>query len=218
MAGAALTLPSRVLPSRVLLVASLGAFLAFLDVTVVNVAFPSIAASFPDASIGSLSWVLNAYNVVFAGTLIVAGRVADLIGRRRTFTAGVVLFTVASLLCGAAPSLEVLIAARVLQALGAALSSRARSGSSSARSPTIAGRTRSASGGATAAFAAGLGPPLGGVLVETLDWRWAFYVNLPIGAATWFAARRTLVESRAPGRRRSPDLGGAALLSGASDS
>ncbi len=187
-----------------LLVASLGAFLAFLDVTVVNVAFPSIAASFPQASIGSLSWVLNAYNVVFAGTLIVAGRVADLVGRRRSFTAGIALFTLASLLCGMAPSLGVLIAARVAQALGAALLVPSSLG-------LIIGafsedRRAHAIGlwGATAALAAGLGPPLGGVLVELLDWRWAFYVNLPIGAATWFAARRTLVESRARGRRRSP--------------
>ena len=87
---------TRVPPSRVLLVACFGAFLAFLDATIVNVAFPSIRESFPDTSIGGLSWVLNAYNIVFAAFLIVCGRLTDLLGRRRSFVGGVVLFTVAS--------------------------------------------------------------------------------------------------------------------------
>src|ERR671911_2943215 len=112
---------TRVPPSRVLLVASFGAFLAFLDATIVNVAFPSIRESFPGTSIGELSWVLNAYNIVFAAFLIVCGRLADLLGRRRTFILGVLVFTAASVLCGAAPSVGLLVAARVLQALGAAL-------------------------------------------------------------------------------------------------
>jgi hypothetical protein len=167
----------RVPQGRVLLVAASGAFLAFLDATIVNVAFPSIRESFPGTSIGDLSWVLNAYNIVFAAFLVVFGRLADLLGRRRTFVPGVVLFTVASLACGLAPSVDVPVAARVLQALGA-----------------------------------GLGPPVGGALVEVGGWRWAFLVNLPLGAAAVVVARHTLVESRAPGRRRLPDLRGAALL------
>ena len=112
---------TRVAPSRVLLVASFGAFLAFLDATIVNVAFPSIRESFPDTTIGGLSWVLNAYNIVFAAFLIVCGRLTDLVGRRRSFVTGVAVFTVASVLCGAAPSVELLVAARVVQALGAAM-------------------------------------------------------------------------------------------------
>ena len=87
---------ARVPASRVLLVASSGAFLAFLDATIVNVAFPSIIESFPGTTIGGLSWVLNAYNIVFAAFLIVCGRLTDLLGRRRAFISGVVLFTVAS--------------------------------------------------------------------------------------------------------------------------
>jgi NTE family protein len=97
---------ARVAPSRVLLVAAFGAFLAFLDATIVNVAFPSIRDSFPGTSIGGLSWVLNTYNTVFAAFLIVFGRLTDLVGRRRGFMARVVVFTVASLLCGAAPWVE----------------------------------------------------------------------------------------------------------------
>ena len=111
----------RVTEARVLLVAAFGAFLAFLDATIVNVAFPSIRESFPGTSIGDLSWVLNAYNIVFAAFLIVCGRLADLVGRRRTFIGGVLLFTLASVLCGAAPTVGLLVAARVVQALGAAM-------------------------------------------------------------------------------------------------
>src|SRR6266508_2035580 len=104
-----------------LLVASFGALLAFLDATIVNVAFPSIRDSFPGSSLEVLSWVLNAYNIVFAAFLVAAGRFADLFGRRRLFTAGIVLFTLASVLCAVAPSLGLLIAARAVQAAGAAL-------------------------------------------------------------------------------------------------
>src|ERR671911_2950650 len=100
---------TRVPPSRVLLVASFGAFLAFLDATIVNVAFPSIRESFPGTSIGELSWVLNAYNIVFAAFLIVCGRLADLLGRRRTFILGVLVFPAASVLCGAAPLVGLLV-------------------------------------------------------------------------------------------------------------
>ncbi len=90
MASAATT---RVPPSRVLLVAGFGAFLAFLDATIVNVAFPSIRESFSDTTIGELSWVLNAYNIVFAASLILCGRLTDVVGRRRSFVAGVAVFT-----------------------------------------------------------------------------------------------------------------------------
>lgn len=202
----------RVSPSRTLLVACFGAFLAFLDATIVNVAFPSIRDSFPGTSIGALSWVLNAYNIVFAAFLIVFGRLTDLVGRRRAFIAGVVVFSVASALCGAAPSVDLLVAARVLQAFGAALLVPA---SLALVVEAFPGEHRAhAIGlwGATAAVAAGLGPPTGGALVELGGWRWAFFVNLPFGAAALWAASSQLVESRAPGRRTLPDLPGAALL------
>ncbi len=203
---------TRVPPSRVLLVASFGAFLAFLDATIVNVAFPSIRESFPDTSIAGLSWVLNAYNIVFAACLILCGRLTDLVGRRRSFVSGVVIFTIASVLCGLAPSVEVLVAFRVLQAFGAAMLVPASLALVIAAFP--AERRAHAIGiwGASAAVAAGLGPPIGGALVQLGGWRWAFLVNLPFGLVAVWAARHELVESRAPGRRMLPDLVGAALL------
>ena len=195
-----------------LLVASFGALLAFLDATIVNVAFPSIRMSFPGTSIETLSWVLNAYNIVFAAFLVAAGRFADLFGRRRLFTAGIVLFTFASVLCAAAPSVSFLIAARVVQAVGAALLVPASLALVVEAFPV--GRRARAVGlwGAAAAAAAGLGPPLGGALVEIYNWRLAFLINLPLGVAAVWLGRRYLVESRAPGRRTLPDLRGALLL------
>ena len=203
---------ARVAPSKVLLVASLGAFLAFLDATIVNVAFPSIQRSFSGSSIGALSWVLNAYNIVFAAFLVVCGRLTDLIGRRRAYAGGIALFTVASGLCAAAPTLDLLVAGRVVQALGAAMLVPA---SLALVVEAFPGEKRAhAIGlwGATAAVAAGLGPPLGGALVQLGGWQWAFLVNLPFGAAALVATRRSIVESRAPGRRVLPDIPGALLL------
>ena len=205
----------RVPHGRVLLVASSGAFLAFLDATIVNVAFPSIRESFERTSIGDLSWVLNAYNIVFAAFLVVFGRLADLLGRRRTFVSGVALFTAASVACGLAPNVELLVAARVVQALGAALLVPASLALVVQAFPVERRGHAIGLWGATAAVAAGLGPPVGGALVEVGSWRWAFLINLPLGVAALVAARRSLVESRAPGRRRLPDLRGAALLAAA---
>ncbi|HET9499176.1 MAG TPA: MFS transporter [Marmoricola sp.] len=206
---------SRIAPGTVLLVASFGAFLAFLDATVVNVAFPDIRESFPDTSISGLSWVLNAYNIVFASFLIVFGRLGDLLGRRRMFSWGIVTFSVSSLLCAVAPSLDLLVAARTLQAAGAAMLVPASLAIIIEAFP--ADRRSHAVGlwGASAAVAAGLGPPIGGALVEVGSWRWAFLVNLPFGLVAWHLARTRLVESRAPGRRRLPDLRGALLLAAA---
>ncbi|GAA1477076.1 MFS transporter [Nocardioides aestuarii] len=205
---------ARVPASRVLLVASFGAFLAFLDATIVNVAFPSIRESFEDASIEHLSWVLNAYNITFAAFLIVFGRLADLLGRRRGFALGVLLFTIGSGLCGLAPTLDLLVAARVVQALGAAMLVPASLALVVEAFPEERRAHAIGLWGATAAVAAGLGPPAGGALVELGGWRWAFLVNLPFGLVAWWVARRQLVESRAPGRRKLPDLPGAVLLAG----
>lgn len=199
-------------PRTVLAIASLGAAVAFIDATIVNIAFPSIERSFRGTSISSLSWVLNAYNIVFAAFLVAAGRIADLIGRRRVFIFGVELFTLASLLCALAPSPAALIGFRVVQALGAAFlvpSSLAlvlNAFPAQRRSHGVALLS------AVGAAAAGLGPSLGGLLVAADDWRLVFLVNLPIGAIAVALARRRLVESRTPGRRRLPDLLGAVLF------
>ena len=199
-------------PRTVLAIASLGAAMAFLDATIVNIAFPDIARSFPSASIASLSWILNAYNIVFAAFLIAAGRLADLVGRRRVFIGGLELFTIASALCAIAWSPGALTAFRVLQALGAALLVPSSLALVLDAFPPDRRRHGVALLSAVAAAAAGLGPSLGGLLVAAGSWRLVFLVNLPIGVAAIVLTRRHLVESRAPGRRRMPDLMGALVL------
>jgi EmrB/QacA subfamily drug resistance transporter len=196
----------------VLLVASLGSCLVFLDASIVNIAFPDLRRSFPDSDIDDLSWVLNAYGIVFAAFFLVAGRFADLVGRRRMFEVGVVLFTLASLLCAGAPSLGWLVAARVLQALGGAA---VVSASLALVLEAFTGEDRIrgvALWSSAAALAAGIGPSLGGALVELESWRLIFLVNLPLGIFTLWIADRTFVESRAPSRRGMPDLAGSILL------
>jgi NTE family protein len=199
-------------PTAVLVVAAFGAFLAFLDSTIVNIAFPAIQRYFHGESISSLSWVLNAYNIVFGAFLVAAGRLADLLGRKRLFIYGVVLFTAASVLCAVAGTLEQLIAFRILQGIGAAVLVPASLAVVVERFDAAHRAHGVALWGAAAALASGLGPPIGGTLVQLSSWRWVFLVNLPLGILGVIAARRTLVESRAPGRRRVPDMRGAALL------
>ena len=203
----------RYVPMAAVGVAAFGAFLAFMDSTVVNVAFPNIRASFPHVTVSTLSWVLNAYNVVFAGLLVLSGRFADLLGRRRLFKVGLAVFVITSALCAASTSIEMLIALRALQAVGAAMLVPASLGivvhASSAER-----RTQSLSvWAAAAALAAGLGPPIGGALVDLYNWRLVFLINVPLGLVAWLLARRMVMESRAPGSRVMPDLRGAFLLS-----
>ncbi|OBK79246.1 hypothetical protein A5650_08390 [Mycobacterium sp. 1164985.4] len=199
-------------PTAVLLVAAFGAFLAFLDSTIVNIAFPAIQRYFQGSDISSLSWVLNAYNIAFAAFLVAGGRLADLLGRKRMFIYGVVLFTVASALCAAADTVAELVASRAVQGIGAAVLVPASL--ALVVESFDAGHRAHGVGlwGAAAAIASGLGPPIGGALVDASSWRWVFLVNLPLGAVAVFVARRMLVESRASGRRRVPDLRGVALL------
>lgn len=192
-------------------IATLGAFLAFLDATIVNICFPAIASTFPHASTGTLAWILNAYNLVFGALLVAGGQLADVIGRRRTFLLGVTLFTAASALCATAGSVEILIAWRVLQAAGAALLVPASLGVVINAVPMEQRAGKVALWGAAAALAAGVGPLAGGSLVAVSGWRLAFLVNVPLGVAALIASRY-IVESRAPGRRRTPDLVGTATL------
>lgn len=196
---------------KVLLVASAAAFMSFLDVTIVNIAFPSMRASFPEASLAHLSWVLNAYNVVFAAALVPAGRLADRYGRRRFFLGGTVLFLGASMLCGAAWNADVLIAARGLQALGGAALVPTSLSLVLPEFPIERRATATALWGATGAVAAATGPSLGGVLVDWQGWRWVFYVNLFIGVPALIAGRRLLRESR-DGQAQLPDLVGTVMV------
>lgn len=195
---------------KVLLITSVGLFMASLDLFIVNIAFPDLARDFDGASLPSLSWVLNAYAIVFAALLVPAGRIADRVGRKRVFILGLLLFAAASGLSAVAPSLNVLIAARVLQAVGGAMMLPTTLGLILPAFPveqrTLAIGIWSAVGGVAAA----LGPPIGGLLVQ-LSWRWIFVVNVPIGIVTAIVAARVLQEVREPEDGR-PDLLGAAEL------
>ncbi len=195
---------------KVLTITSVGLFMASLDLFIVNIAFPDMAKDFSGASLPSLSWVLNAYAIVFAALLVPAGRIADRVGRKRVFVSGLLLFAAASALCALSPSLDVLVAARVLQAAGGAMMLPTTLGLILPAFPveqrTLAIGIWSAVGGVAAA----LGPPIGGLLVE-LSWRWIFVVNVPIGIVTAIVAIRGLDEIREPDDGR-PDLLGAAEL------
>jgi EmrB/QacA subfamily drug resistance transporter len=196
---------------QVLLVTSVAVFMSFLDVTIVNIAFPDIRHSFPGSSLSKLSWILNAYSIVFAAALVPAGRLADRFGRRRLFFLGVLLFLVASAACGAAQSVDFLIAARAVQALGGAMLVPASLGLLLPEFPLERRATATALWGAVGAVAAATGPSLGGVLVDWQGWRSVFFVNLVIGLPALVPARRLLREQREPAALL-PDLAGAALL------
>ena len=196
---------------QVLLVTSVAVFISFLDVTIVNIAFPDLRASFPDSSLAHLSWVINAYAIVFAAALVPAGRLADRFGRRRFFFLGLFVFLAASVLCGAAGSVDLLIAGRAVQALGAAMLVPASLGLVLPEFPLEQRATATALWGATGAVAAATGPSLGGVLVDWQSWRWVFFVNLLIGIPAMIPARRLLRESREP-ESALPDALGAGLL------
>jgi EmrB/QacA subfamily drug resistance transporter len=177
--------------AAVFAVVAAGIVMVNLDLFIVNVALPSIGRAFGGADLSSLSWVLNAYAIVFAALLVPAGRAADLIGRRVAFLAGVIVFALASAACAAAPDVWMLVAARIVQAAGGALLMPASLGLLLAAAPpgkrTGAIRGWTSVGGAAAA----LGPVVGGALVAA-NWRWVFLVNLPIAAVALLASVRVL--------------------------
>jgi EmrB/QacA subfamily drug resistance transporter len=199
---------------KVLIVTSVAVFMGFLDVTIVNVAFPDIQHDFSDASRADLSWVLNAYNIVFAALLVPAGRVADLVGRRRMFLIGVSAFVATSVLAGLAPSEVWLVGARALQAAAGALLVPT---SLALVLPEFSAEKRAtavALWSATGAIAAALGPSVGGLLVDAAGWRWVFFLNVPIGLAALIPARRLLRESRAPDAVLPDALGSLLMVAG----
>jgi EmrB/QacA subfamily drug resistance transporter len=180
---------------RTLVIASLATLATFLDTTILYVAFPDITSTFDSAGASELSWVLNAYTIVFAALLIPAGKLADRLGHRRAFLAGSAMFTAASMACGLAPTAELLIVFRVLQAIGAATLIPSSLALVMHAFPREQLPRAVAIWGAAGAVAGALGPTLGGAIVEGLGWRWAFYVNLPIGVFTIVAGSRSLRES-----------------------
>jgi EmrB/QacA subfamily drug resistance transporter len=193
-------------PARwwILAVLAAVAFMAQLDLFIVNVALPVIGRSYPGSSLSGLSWVLNAYAIIFAALLVPAGRLADHFGRRRFLLVGVAVFTLASAACAAAPTLGVLIAARAVQAAGAALIVPTSLG---LLYPAFAKRQHGMVVGIWAgvgAVAASAGPPVGGLLVEA-SWRWIFLINVPIGVVTLLGGLKVLPEVRAVAGSRLPD-------------
>jgi EmrB/QacA subfamily drug resistance transporter len=195
-------------------VLSLAVFMSSLDLFIVNLAFPYISRQYPGTSLSSLSWVLNGYTIVFAAVLVPAGRWADRIGRRRLFVAGLAGFTAGSVLCALAPGVGALIAARVVQAAGAGAMVPASLSLLLAVVPAPARPKAIGTWSALGALGAALGPVIGGALVQ-VDWRWVFWINVPVGLAAMVLAVRVVPESRDPAVSGRPDLVGAGLLAAA---
>ncbi|MFF0019474.1 MFS transporter [Streptomyces sp. NPDC005496] len=202
-------------PRASLAVLCAGTLMTVLDGNVVTVAMPAIQNDLGFSGPG-LAWVVNAYLIPFGGLLLLAGRLGDLLGRRRMFTAGLAVFTVASVLCGVATDRGVLVAARALQGVGGAMTSAVVLGMLVALFPGPRERA-----GAIAVFSAvgaaggALGTFLGGALTQALGWHWIFLINLPIGVAAWVAALRILAPDRGAGLGGGADYPGSALVTGA---
>jgi EmrB/QacA subfamily drug resistance transporter len=195
-----------------LYVLCVGMLMIVLDVTVVNVALPSIQEDL-GFSTSNLAWVVNAYLIAFGGLLLLAGRLGDLIGRRRVFLAGVVLFSAASLLCGLATTGWMLVAARFLQGVGGAMTSAVILGMIVTMFPEPREQARAIGVYAFVASAGGsVGLLAGGVIAQSLSWHWIFFVNLPIGLATVLAARRVLADDAGIGLAAGADVPGALLI------
>ncbi len=196
-------------PWVTLVIVCVAQFMVVLDATIVNVALPSIQKGL-HFSRADLQWVINGYTLLFGGFLLLGGRAADLLGRRRLFTAGITVFSLASAVNAFAQSSDVLIAGRALQGLGAALVSPAALSILTTTFTDPGERTKAL--GVWSGIAAGgaaVGLLMGGVLTDLLSWRWVFIVNLPVGIGALLAALRYVPESRGPELRRTFDLAGA---------
>lgn len=203
-------------PWTILAVTSLAVFAVALDALVLFIAFPAIQRDFSAVSDGQLSWVLNAYTIVYGALLVPMGRFADLVGRKRIFLSGAVLFTLASALCGLAPSPEWLIAARVVQAVGGAMLTPSSLALTLGAFPQERRAIAVTLWGAVGALAVVAGPPLGSLIVQTAGWPGIFFLNLPIGLVTVLAGRAIIGESRDESRGTLPDpLGITLLIAGA---
>src|SRR2546423_6995640 len=189
-----------------LIVVCIGTFMLLLDITIVNVALPKIASDLK-ANFSDIQWVIDAYALTLASTLLTAGAIADLVGRRLVFSIGLVLFAFTSLLCALSPSSLFLILARAGQGIGGAIMF---STSLALLAQEFHGRERGTAfgaWGATIAASAAVGPLLGGFLTEDLGWSSIFYINVPIGFACLALTLRTVAESRNPEGTRIDWLG-----------
>ena len=198
-------------PSRVLAVVGLAVFLSILDLFIVNIAFPDLRGDFEGSSLSGLSWVLTTYAIVYAAVLVPAGRLGDLYGRRLLFVIGLALFTLGSALCAVAPTLELLVAARVLQGVGAAALTPNSLGLVLPLYPPEKRSTVIGAWAGIGAVGASIAPPLGGLLVE-VSWRLIFIVNVPLGLIAIVLALRLAPEVRDARATRLPDVLGIALL------
>jgi EmrB/QacA subfamily drug resistance transporter len=195
-----------------LIVLCAGFLMIILDQTIVNVALPSIQTDLHFSQSG-LAWVVNAYLIAFGGLLLLVGRLGDLIGRRRIFMFGLGVFTAASLACGLATSQTVLVAARFVQGIGGAMTSAVILGMIVTMFPKASEQTRAIGVYSFVASAGGaVGLLAGGVLTQSLNWHWIFFVNLPIGLVTAIYARRLLPDDKGLGLEHGADIPGAALL------
>ncbi|MCU1396570.1 MAG: putative drug resistance transporter [Ilumatobacteraceae bacterium] len=213
-AAIAITEPKERNPWVVLTSTSLAVFAVFLDTTIGFVSFPAISATFRASGPSTLSWVLNAYTLVFAALLIPSGRLADRVGRRKMFLIGVVTFTTASMLCGLAPNVGFLIGAEMLEAVGAAILVPASLALVLQTFPREKIPVAVAIWGAIGAVAGAAGPTLGALVVSNLSWRWAFYINLPVGLFSFTLGKRVLPEGREANPGRLPDPLGVLSLAG----
>jgi EmrB/QacA subfamily drug resistance transporter len=197
-----------------LLVVCLAQFMVILDVSIVNVALPSIGAGLHFSTTG-LQWVVNAYTLTFAGFLMLGGRCADLLGRRRVFLLSTALFSLSSLVCALAGSRDLLIAARGLQGFAGAMMSPATLSIITSSLPEGPQRNRGLGiWGAMGALGASSGALLGGILTQTLGWQAIFAVNVPLGAAVVAYGLKVIPATRASGMGRHFDLAGAVLVTG----
>src|SRR5919199_1316739 len=178
-----------------------GVFMLLLDITIVNVALPDMQADF-GATLADLQWVIDAYALTLAALLLTAGSIADLVGRRIVFAAGIVVFTLGSLLCGVAPSATFLAGARGLQGVGGAIMfATSLALLAQAFEPSRRGVAFGVFGAVTG-IAVAVGPVLGGAITSGLSWRWIFFVNIPIGVGALAATLLKVDESRDPRPRR----------------
>src|SRR5215204_7118415 len=200
---------------RILAVVATAFFMTILDVSIVNVALPSIARDL-DFSPENLQWVITAYAIAFGGFLLLGGRAADLLGRRRVFIVGVALFTIASLVCGFAQSEGMLIASRAVQGLGGAIISPAALSIVMTSFEEGADRNKALGvWGALGGSGAAVGVLAGGILTESLGWEWIFWVNVPVGAAVIALTQFVVPESfRQTTRRRYDPLGAITVTAG----
>jgi EmrB/QacA subfamily drug resistance transporter len=199
-------------PWIVLTSTSLAVFAVFLDTTIGFISFPAISATFSSAGASTVSWVLNAYTLVFAALLIPFGRLADRVGRRRMFLIGVVLFTIGSMLCGLSPTVGVLIGAEMLEAVGAAILVPSSLALVLQTFPRHKVPVAVAIWGAIGAVAGAFGPTLGALVVSNLSWRWAFFMNLPVGIVSFLLGRVVLPEGKEANPGRIPDPLSVAIL------